>query len=60
MSKIVLSKEQLEKIAAAEQRDRANAFELGFAKEAAAANLNEEQFKAVYQVGLELMQAEQK
>lgn len=46
----------LQKIAAAEQRDAAAAFEVGFAKAAQAAGLTEADFKAIYQIGCELLE----
>jgi len=48
--------EYMQKIAAAEQRDSAAAFEVGFAKAAQAAGLSEDDFKAIYQIGCELLE----
>lgn len=50
-----MSETDLQKIAAAEQRDRAAAFEIGFAKAAEAAGLTPDEFKIAYEAGCKLM-----
>lgn len=55
-----LNKEQMKKIAEAEERDRAAAFDLGFAKAAEDAGLTQEQHDALYDLGVQLLQQAQK
>ncbi len=50
----------LTKIAAIEAVDKANSFEVGFAKAAQDMGLNEEQFGKLYKIALDMAKSEQK
>lgn len=53
-----MNKEQMQKVAAAEERDRTAAFDLGFAKAAEDAGLTQEQHDAMYNLGVEVLQGQ--
>lgn len=59
MPQTKLSEEQLKKVAAVDQFDKEQAFELGFSKVARDLGLNDEEYKNFYEAGCNKLATEQ-